>query len=165
MPAHPGPLIPILIVLLAAAVPVSAQTATSSLSANLGAIAKLSLSSNGLSFPDADPDTVPLIPAAGGAITITAKARASAGETVTVTLVAADDLRSGLDTIPAGALTWTASGAGFVDGTVSRTTPQIVASWTGSGVRAGTQTFRFANSWTYRTGTYSVSLLYTLVSP
>jgi hypothetical protein len=154
-----------LIAALAAAVPAEAQTATSTFSANLGGIAKLSLSSNTLSFPDADPDTVPLVSAAGGAITITAKARASLGATVTLTVVAADDLRSGVDTIPAAALTWMGSGAGFVNGTMSRVTPQVVASWSGSGVRSGTQTYRFQNSWSYRTGTYSVSLLYTLVSP
>ena len=154
-----------LVAALAIAVPAEAQTATSTFSANLGGIAKLSLSLNTLSFPDADPDTVPLVPAAGGAITITAKARASLAATVTLTVLAADDLRSGVDTIPASALTWMASGAGFVNGTVSRATPQVVASWTGSGIRTGTQTYRFQNSWSYRTGTYSVSLLYTLVSP
>jgi len=155
----------LLVAALAIAVPADAQTATSTFSANLGGIAKLSLSSNTLSFPDADPDTVPLVPAAGGAITIIAKARASLAATVTLTVVAADDLRSGVDTIPASALTWMASGAGFVNGTVSRTAPQVVASWTGSGIRTGTQSYRFQNSWSYRTGTYSVSLLYTLVSP
>ena len=154
-----------LVAALAIAVPAAAQTATSTFSANLGGIAKLSLSSSTLSFPDADPDTVPLVPAAGGAITITAKARASLAATVTLTVLANDDLRSGVDTIPASALTWMASGAGFVNGTVSRATPQVVASWTGSGIRTGTQTYRFQNSWSYRTGTYSVSLLYTLVSP
>jgi len=154
-----------LIASLAIAAPAAAQTATSTFSANLGGIAKLSFSSNALSFPDADPDTVPLIAAAGGAITITAKARASLAATVTLTVLAADDLRSGVDTIPASALTWTGSGAGFTNGTVSRATPQVVASWTGSGIRTGTQTYRFQNSWSYRTGTYSVSLLYTLVSP
>ena len=155
----------LLIASLAIAAPAGAQTATSTFSANLGGIAKLSFSSNALSFPDADPDSVPLIASAGGAITITAKARASLSATVTLTVLAADDLRSGVETIPASALTWTGSGAGFVNGTVSRATPQVVASWNGSGIRTGTQTYRFQNSWSYRTGTYSVSLLYTLVSP
>jgi hypothetical protein len=155
----------LLVAALAIAAPAGAQTASSTFSANLGGIAKLSFSSSTLSFPDADPDTVPLISAAGGAITITAKARASLAATVTLTVIAADDLRSGLDTIPASALTWIGSGAGFVNGTVSRATPQVVGSWTGSGIRTGTQTYRFQNSWSYRTGTYSVSLLYTLVSP
>ena len=155
----------LLIAALAVADPAAAQSATSTFSADLNGIAKLSLSSTTLAFPDADPDTVPLISAAGGAVTITAKARASLSATVTLTVVAADDLRSGLDTIPASALTWIAAGPGFVNGTVSRTTPQVVGSWTGSGIRTGTQTYRFQNSWNYRTGTYSVSLLYTLVSP
>ena len=155
----------LLVAALAIAAPAGAQTATSTFSANLGGIAKLSFSSSTLSFPDADPDTVPLIPAAGGAITITAKARASLTATVTLTVLASDDLRSGVDTIPASALTWTGSGAGFVNGTVSRAMPQVVASWTGSGIRTGTQTYHFQNSWSYRTGIYTVSLLYTLVSP
>jgi hypothetical protein len=163
--ACPLPTCCVLVAALASAVPAEGQTATSTLSANLGGIAKLSLSANTLSFPDADPDTVPLVPAAGGAITITAKARASMAATVSLTVLAADDLRSGVDTIPASALTWMASGAGFVNGTVSRATPQVVASWTGSGIRTGTQTYWFQNSWSYRTGTYSVSLLYTLVAP
>jgi hypothetical protein len=162
-----APAIPVFCFLIAAltAVSADAQTATSTFSANLGGIAKLSFSSNTLSFPDADPDAVPLVSAAGGAITITAKARASLAATVTLTVLAADDLRSGVDTIPASALTWMASGAGFVNGTVSRVSPQVVGSWTGSGVRTGTQTYRFQNSWSYRSGTYTVSLLYTLVSP
>lgn len=155
----------LLIAALVGAAPASAQSATSTFSANLGGIAKLSLSSTTLSFPDADPDTVPLVAAATGAITITAKARAGLAATVTLTLLAADDLRSGVDTIPASALTWVSSGAGFVNGTVSRDTPQVVGSWAGSGIRTGTQTYQFQNSWSYRTGTYSVSLLYTLVSP
>jgi hypothetical protein len=150
---------------VALAVPAGAQTATATLSANLGGLAKLSLSSTTLSFPDSNPDTVPLVPAAGGAITITAKARGTAGTTITLTVLAQDDLRSGLNTIPASALTWTGSGGGFVNGTVSRLAPQVVGSWSGSGIRTGTQTFHFQNSWNYATGTYSMSLLYTLVSP
>ena len=150
---------------LTAAVPAGAQTVNATLTANLGGLARLSLSSTTLSFPDANPDTVLAVPAAGGAITITAKARGGAGSTVTLTVLAADDLRSGLNTIPASALSWVAAGAGFVNGTVSRIAPQVVGSWSGSGVRSGTQTFAFQNSWTYATGTYSVSLLYTLVSP
>jgi len=145
--------------------PAAAQTATATLSGNLGGLAKLSLSSTTLSFPDSNPDTVPQIPAAGGAIVITAKARATAGATVTLTVLATDDLRSGLDTIPITALTWTASGAGFVNGTMSRQVPQVVGTWAGSGVQTGTQMFRFQNSWAYATGTYSVSLVYTLVAP
>jgi hypothetical protein len=150
-----------LIILVAA--PAAAQTATATLSANLGGLAKLSFSSTSLSFPDANPDLVPQVSTVP--LGITAKARASQGETVTLTVLASDDLRSGVDTIPADAITWTAAGPGFTGGTMSRTAPQLVASWTGSGVHAGTQSYLFRNAWTYPTGTYTVSLLYTLTSP
>jgi hypothetical protein len=157
-----SPLGTLLIVLLAAT-PAVAQTATATLSANLGGLAKLSFSSNSITFPDGDPDVLPQLDA--GPLTIVAKARATQGSTVTLTVQANDDLRSGVDTIPADALSWTASGTGFGSGTISRTAPQLVASWNGSGVRAGTQTYRFRNRWTHPIGTYSVSLLYTLSSP
>jgi hypothetical protein len=142
-----------------------AQIDTATLSVNVSTAARLSLSSSSLSFPDADPDTVPLIPGTPGTLSITAKARATRGATVTLTMQASDDLRSGVNTIPASTISWTVSGPGFVNGTVSRTTPRTVGSWTGSGVRTGDQSFAFVNSWTYPTGTYSLSLLYTLTSP
>ena len=145
--------------------PAGAQTATATLSANVGGLAKLSFSTTSLAFPDSNPDLFPEIPALPGPVTITAKSRASADAVVTLTVQADDDLRSGLATIPAEALTWTGSGPGFTNGTVSRTAPRLVASWTGSGVRIGTQAFLFRNAWTHATGTYTVALLYTLTSP
>ena len=155
---------PTLVVFVLAVVPAAAQTATATLSANLGGLAKLSFSTNSISFPDANPDIVPLVPASPGPIVITAKTRSAAGGTVTLTVQASDVLRSGLDTIPASAITWTTSGPGYVAGTLSSTAPQLVGSWTGSGVHIGTQNYLLHNLWTYPTGTYSVSLLYTLSS-
>ena len=78
---------------------------------------------------------------------------------------AADDLRSGVNIIPASNITWTATGAGFVGGTLSKVAPVTVATWTGSGVRTGSQQLYFRNLWTHPTGTYTVSLLYTLSAP
>jgi hypothetical protein len=155
--------VPVLFALLAL-VPASsaAQTDTATLNANLSGIARLTFSSNNLVFPDSDPDTVPLVPASGGPVTITAKARATQGGQVTLTLQADGDLRSGIDTLPASELTWTATGPGFVNGTVSAATPQTVASWVGSGVHTGTQSFLFRNLWTHPTGTYTLTLTYTL---
>lgn len=141
------------------------ETVSATLSANITTIATLTISSVTLSFPDADPDAVPLVPAAQGPITLTARARASRNATVTLTVLASDDLRSGVSTIPAGALTWTATGPGFIGGTVSRTAPQLVASWVGSGSRSGLQDYRFRNLWTYPSGTYSATLTYTLSAP
>lgn len=147
------------------AAPVNAQTATGTFSANFGGLAKLSLSSNTVTFPDADPDSVPLVPASSGPLTITVKARATAGSTVRLTIFALDNLRSGLNTIPATALTWTTSGTGFVPGTVTRLAATTVGTWTGSGVNVGTQSYRFQNSWTHVPGTYTLLLFYTLSAP
>jgi hypothetical protein len=135
------------------------------LSAGVTGLARLSLSTNSITFPDADPDMVPQVPALPGPITITAKARASQNALVTLTVQAGDDLRSGVNVLPASLVTWTGSGPGVVAGTLSATTPQLVASWTGSGTRTGTQAYQFENRWTHPTGTYTVSLLYTLSVP
>jgi len=72
------------------------------------------------------------------------------------------DLRSGLSTIPASAITWTSTGSGFVGGTLSAAAAQTVASWIGSGVRTGTQSFIFRNLWSYPTGTYTLTMTFTL---
>jgi hypothetical protein len=138
---------------------------TATATATVSALAKLTLSSTTLAFPDADPDSVPSIPASGGPLTITAKARTTIGSTVTLVVVASDDLRSGLDVIPATQMRWTTSGTGFVSGTMSKTAAQTVASWVSSGAWTGTQSYTLTNAWTYATGTYSATLTYTLTAP
>lgn len=153
--------------LLVAAVRLDAasQTSTATATATINAVAKLTLSSTSLAFPDADPDTTPAVPASGGALTITAKARTTIGDTVTLVVQATNDLRSGLDTILATQLRWTSTGTGFVAGTMSKTAAQPVASWTSSGAWSGTQSYTLLNSWAYATGTYSTTLTYTLTAP
>jgi hypothetical protein len=151
--------------IFALAAPAAAQQATATLNANLPPLARLSLSTSSIVFPDADPDTLPLVPSSPPAISITAKARASHGSTITLTVEASDDLRSGLDTIPVGNITWTATGSGFVGGTLNRTSPQVLGTWGASGVQSGEQSFLFANRWTYATGTYTVTIVYTLAAP
>jgi hypothetical protein len=149
----------------APATPASSQAATATLSANVNQIAKLTLSTASVSFPDADPDLTPQIPTAGGPILITARSRANPGMQVVLTLQAADDLRSGINVIAASNVTWTATGAGFVAGTLSKLSPVTLATWTGSGVRTGSQQLYLRNLWTHPIGTYTVSLLYTLSAP
>ncbi len=141
-----------------------AQTSVGTLNTTVSGMARLTLSSTSLTFPDADPDTVPQVPPTQGPITITAKARAAAAGAVTLTVLAANDLRSGLSTIPATSITWTTTGPGFVAGTLSATVANTVAIWTGPGVRTGTQSFLFRNSWTYPTGTYTLTMTYTLTA-
>jgi hypothetical protein len=147
--------------------PLAAATATSNVTvaATVSASAKLTIGAAGVTFPDADPETVTSINATEGAITISAKGRTSTSGTVTLTLKAADDLTSGSDTIPISNVTWTASGTGFAAGTMNKTTAQTVGSWTGSGTHSGTASFKLANSWDYATGSYSVQATYTLTAP
>ena len=134
-------------------------------SITISAAAKLTLSSSTVTFPSADPDTMPSIAATEGAITVTAKAKTSTGSPVSVTVLAAGDLTSGSDTIPAGNVSWTVTGAGFVAGTMNKTTEQTLASWSGSGSRLGTQSYRLTNSWSYPTGTFATTATYTLTAP
>jgi hypothetical protein len=141
------------------------QTSTATLTADMRPLAKLALSTTSVSFPDADPDVLAEVPSLGGPITITLKSRATAGAQVILTVVASDDLRSGIQTIGTSAITWTATGPGFQPGTLSKTAPVTIGLWTGSGVRSGTQQLMFQNLWTYATGTYTTSLTYTLTSP
>jgi len=147
--------------------PMRADTATANVtvSATVSATAKLSVGVAALTFPNSDPDTTPSITATEGAVSITAKAKTSAGTNVTLTLLAASDLTSGTDTIAISNITWTASGTGFAAGTMNRTVAQTVATWANSGNRTGTQTFALANSWAYPTGSYSATATYTLTAP
>jgi hypothetical protein len=147
--------------------PAAAQPATTSttMTASVSSLAKLTVSSSALTFPDANPDLVPLVTPTQGALSITAKARATAGSQIVLTVQADDDLRSGLQVIPASAISWTTSGTGFTPGTLSKVTPVTVGLWTGSGVFTGAQTLAFSNLWSYSTGTYSCVLVFTLTGP
>jgi hypothetical protein len=155
------------LVAVAFAQPLTAATDTKPLTVNatVAALAKLTVSSATLTFPDADPDTTPSIAANEGALTISARGRTNAASSITLTLMASGPLTSGTDTIAINNITWTASGTGYVPGTMSSATAQSVGTWAGSGSYGGTMTFALANSWAYRTGNYSASATYTLTAP
>jgi hypothetical protein len=140
------------------------DTKTVAVSATVSATAKLTLSSATLTFPDADPDTTPSIAATEGAINISARGKTSAAGNITLVVKSGGNLVSGGDSIAISNLTWTHTGAGYSDGTMG-TTDQALGSWTGSGNRAGTQTYALANSWAYTTGSYTATLTYTLTAP
>jgi len=152
-------------VMLLAAVAIEAQRGTALLLVNLPAQARLSFSATSVTYPDADPTTTPLVASVPVSITITVRARVQRNSQVTLTVQSTDDLRSGVTVLPASLMTWTVTGPGFAGGTLSRSAPQLVGRWTGSGVRVGTQSYRFENRWTHPTGTYSATLVYTLASP
>jgi hypothetical protein len=164
----PGVTLLVLAALVVSAGPLvypASLTRTATATATVNGLAKLTLSSSSLAFPDADPDTVTSIPANGSPLTITAKARTSIGSVVTLVVKSAGNLQSGLDTIPVSQVRWTATGTGFVGGTMSATTAQTVGSWVSSGSWSGTQSYTLLNAWTYAVGTYTTTLTYTLTSP
>jgi hypothetical protein len=157
-------------VCLLLAVMVPGALAQSSRSGNVTATfvvnpqARLTLSSNALTFPSADPDTVTQIPALEGPLAVTIGMRSAAGTTVVLTAQASDDLRSGMASIAISALTWTASGPGFTGGTMSKSA-QTVGSWAAAGTSTGALTFWFHNSWAYSAGHYSTTITCTLTVP
>lgn len=154
-----------LLLVLTAADGVFAQNSIALLLVTLPTQARLSLSSSAITFPDADPELTPLVPAVPSGITVSARARVPRNSQITLTVQSTDDLRSGVTVLPASLVTWTATGAGFTAGTMSRTAPQLLGRWTGSGAHTGTQTYRFENRWTHPVGVYSATLVYTLASP
>ena len=141
------------------------QRAPATLSVNVASQARISFSSTTLVFPDADPDLVPIVPGSPATITVTAKARTTRNTQVVLTVQATDDLRSGINTLPASLISWSGSGDSFVSGVLSQASAQQVAAWTGSGIRTGAQRFAFQNSWTHPPGTYSATFVYTVSMP
>lgn len=141
------------------------DSATLNISATVNAKAKLTVDSTTVTFPDADPESGALIPASEGAIGVHAKVRVGTSP-ATLTWIAADDLKSGTDTITIDNVTWTATGTGFtVNGTLNKTTAQSVGSWAGSGSYDGTISPFLTNSWNYKAGSYAVSSTLTLSAP
>jgi len=131
-------------------------------SATAGPGATLTLGVTSIHFPSASPVTVSSIAANENAISVQVKTMATT--TWSLTVLANGDLVSGGNTIAIGNVTWTATGTGFVGGTLSKTTARTLASGTGNGTLTGHQSYFLANSWNYVTGSYSQTVVYTLVA-
>jgi hypothetical protein len=137
---------------------------TLTINATVSAKAKLTLGVAAVNFADADPDTIPSIAATENPVSVTVKAQTGGSSAVTLTVQANGDLDSGTDTIDITNVAWTATGAGFVAGTMD-TSAQSAGSWTGPGQRNGTFSYFLANSWDYPAGSYSQTVVYTLTAP
>lgn len=126
----------------------------------------IALSPTVISFPSSDPDAVPLVSAAP--LQLTYRVRANGNAPWSLTVLAAGDLLSGPSQVDISNVTWVATPAPpFQNGTLSKTVAQRVASGTGNvnPDSIGSITFRLANSWTYSTGTYTQTILFTLSAP
>jgi hypothetical protein len=140
------------------------------LSATVSSSAKLTLATNTITFPDADPDLTTNIPANENGAVVTAKVKTGSSTSATLKVLAADDLKSGTDTIAITNVTSTAtntSGSFFTAGPVnwSKTAPGATVGQGNSGSFAGTFSWFLANSWTYPTGAYTANATYTLTAP
>ena len=129
-------------------------------------ILEMSLSPRVISFPSSDPDAVPIVLAPP--VTVSYRIRQNSGSAWSLTVLAGGDLISGPSRVDISNVTWTATPAPpFQNGTLSKTVAQRIASGTGNVANPsiGSVTFRLANSWTYNTGTYTQTVLFTLSSP
>jgi hypothetical protein len=136
------------LVLVAASSPSAAQGIT------------LSVSPSTFTYPSASPDTSPVV--TSPQLTLSYRVTGNGGRAWTITVQAQTDLVSGSSSIPAGNVTWTATPAPFVNGTLS-TTAQTLAQGSGtvSTTKFGYLTFNLKNLWTYAAGTYSHTVVFT----
>jgi hypothetical protein len=143
------------------------DTQTLTINATVAARAKLVLAPTTINFPDADPDVTNPIPAnENGSITVLANVRTtSVGVSTLVCLANGDLVAAGANDIPITNVTWTATGAGYLGGTMNNASTQAVGSFTGSGANVGTFDYFLANSWAYDVGNYTQTVLYTLTTP
>jgi hypothetical protein len=126
----------------------------------------LSLSPLVVTFPSSDPDAVPVVAAAP--MQVTYRVRQNNLAPWSLTVLAGGDLISGASRVDISNVTWVATPAPpFQNGTLSKTVAQRVASGTGNvnPDTTGSITFRLSNSWTYSTGVYTQTILFTLSTP
>lgn len=126
----------------------------------------LTVTPSTISFASADPDTTPTI--ASTPITVTVRVQQSTNlQPWQLTVQANGDLISGTDAIDASQVTWTASPAPFLSGSLSKTVATRMASGTGNvnPAASGSVVFRLTNSWNYTAGLYSQTLVFTLSAP
>ena len=96
------------------------------------------------------------------------RVRNNGGNPWRLTVLAQGDLIDGAATVDISHVSWTATPAPpFQNGTLSKTVEQVLASGTGdvNPAQDGSVVFQLANSWTYSSGSYSQSVVFTLVAP
>ena len=126
----------------------------------------LSISPMTISFPLADPDTVPIVSSLTAQLTY--RVRQNNNQPWTLTILAMGDLISGLSTVDIGSVSWIATPAPpFQNGTLSKTVAQRLAGGDGNinPTATGQIAFRLANSWTYTAGLYTQTIVFTLAAP
>jgi hypothetical protein len=138
---------------------------TLNLSAQVNSRAKIVLNVGAINFVDFRSDNLDNLPANENPVAITANAKTGNNSTITLTFLASDDLRSPTRTIPISCVTWTATGAGYQSGTMSKTSAQTVGTWTGPGSYAGALSFFFDTKVPQAADSYTSSGTFTLTAP
>ena len=129
--------------------------------------ATLTLGTNVINFPNADPDTTPSIPASQNPVTVRCRVTGASNSNVTLNVQASGNLVSGGNSIPISKVSWTATGTGYSPGTMN-TTSVLAGSWpntAGNNNLNGTFSYFLQNAWTYATGNYTATVTYTLTAP
>jgi len=127
---------------------------------------QLQINPRRVTFDSADPDTTPVVYAQP--IVVTYRVRNNGNNPWRLTVLAQGDLIDGAATVDISSVSWTATPAPpFQNGTLSKTVEQVLASGTGdvNPAQDGSVVFQLANSWTYSSGAYSQSVVFTLVAP
>ena len=121
---------------------------------------KIEISSTSVSFTRVNPDVERLIAQNEAPVEITVKATPGRGERVNLRIQAEGDLidHSTGQKIDIENISWTASGQGFRDGILSKSSAQMLGRWNNSGVWEGTVTFYLLNRMDYAPGTYQVEV-------
>ncbi|HOZ00106.1 MAG TPA: hypothetical protein PLL55_11970 [Candidatus Aminicenantes bacterium] len=157
------------VVLLAAGGLFAQSTKDLTMTVNLSAWYDLSLSPTSISFTDvaptaADSPAAVSIKSNEGAVTVRAFAVTGSGKTLNLTVKANGDLTSGSNTIGIDAISWKATGTGYVDGAMA-TSNVTAGSWSGSILHwhEGSFTYSFLRNYTTQApGAYTASATYTL---
>jgi hypothetical protein len=126
----------------------------------------LTVSLASFSFPSADPDTSSIVDSPTLNITYDIKGGGS-NPPWHITVRANSDLLSGSDSIPVANIGWTGGGnpLAFASGAALSTSDQTLLSSSGKVSGSGTVTFHLRNLWTYKVGTYTTTIVFTISSP
>jgi hypothetical protein len=119
---------------------------------------KIELSTNMVSFTRFGPSTGAPIPQNEPPVTVIVKTTTRPSEKIYARIVTSGDLTEAKTggTIPAESISWTASGGGFVSGSLSKANPREIGNWKKSGTYRGTLTFNFRDDPSFSPGTYTL---------
>jgi hypothetical protein len=126
----------------------------------------LSISPTTITFPNSDPDTVPIVSSA--VVQVTYRIRQNNNNPWVLSVLANGHLVAGSATVDISNVSWVATPSPpFQSGVLSRTVAQRVAGGIGNQANAsqGQITFRLANSWNYVAGLYTQTIIFTLAAP